>query len=98
MPFNRDLPHESDFDALECEAIEAAPPAPAPLCGTCELAPRIEGCDDCVSCVAAFLLTDPMHLALIRKLHAGTPWLATLNREIARQLGTEVACGAQVAA
>lgn len=92
MALNRYLPYEWNFSALECAAIESSPVAVA-LCVNCGLAPRIEGCDDCAPCVAAFLLTDPTQLALLRRLHAGTPWLATLNAEVARQLCAQVACG-----
>ncbi len=67
-------------------------------CLTCHEAPVFTGFDDCVACGVAFLLTDPTQLALIRKLHAGTPWLAQLNAEVSRQLGATLPAGHQVAA
>lgn len=80
-------------DNVECVCSDG----PVHLCVNCGLAPSFKGFDDCLQCSAAFFLTDPAQLALIRKLHAGTPWLATLNAEISRQLGTPIACGRNVA-
>jgi len=76
-------------DSVACNC----PFGPAHLCTTCGLAPSFDGFDDCVACGAAYLLTDPTQLALIRKLNAGTPWLAQLNAEIERQLSALIVCG-----
>lgn len=67
-------------------------------CTNCGLAPPYRGFDDCLACGAAALIVDSEQLVVVRRLNVGTPWLATLDREIERQHSALVACGHQVAA
>lgn len=70
---------------------------PAHMCKNCGQAPSTKGSDDCLACVAAYLIIDPSQMALIRSLHPGTEWLRSLDAEVRRQLGTPLACGRNAA-
>lgn len=80
--------------SMRCEACEKPS-----LCHVCGLAIAFDGFDDCVACAAAYLIhEDPEQLSMIRRINVGTPWLAQLNAEVARQLGQPVNAGVAVAA
>lgn len=68
------------------------------LCTNCGLAPPYVGFEDCLHCAAAALIVDTDQLIVIRRLNAGTQWMAELDREIERQASAIIECGAQVAA
>jgi len=80
-------------DSLACACAEG----PVLFCQNCGLEPATQGSEECMPCLVAFLLTDPTQLALIQKLHAGTPWLAKLNAEAQRQIGATVEAARRVA-
>jgi len=54
-------------------------------CETCHLASPFEHFPDCLRCTAAVIAHNPHPWATNRAYYVGAPWLATLEREVARQ-------------
>lgn len=80
--------------AWRCACAEHIAAEMPRLCESCASAPVFDGTDECVACIAAYCIhVDPMNLDSWRKVHAGTPELAALEAEVARQSSALLACG-----
>ncbi len=59
-----------------------------PCCRVCGLAEPFASFEDCLTCAVAYEIHEEhgSTMPLWRRLHAGTEWLAAIEREYARQM------------
>ena len=89
-----------EYPLVDChctvDSMRAAEFAPHVMCSNCGLERPLKGFEDCKACTAALLLVEtPDAMDALRRVGAGTSWLAELERELARQAAALVPAGEQ---